>query len=456
MRPTGPGSPDSDCDRVMSVQMLSPLSLPDGLSDMPLSSDLSELNLDGFPSQLDSAGLASCVQLDVLMTLFTNEVRAGLNPSIEAYAQRHKELADDIRELFPLVETLEHCRDRKESEVLRYRFPQEFRIEQLGEYRIVRELGRGGMGIVFEAFEPGMQRPVAIKLLPWRFREDRPQRAEQLRNEAATIARLRHRNIVPIYSFGQHDGYWYYVMQYVAGVSLGWVTRRLREPAGLVTAEEIHRIARSGSFAVKGLVEPMVETTDRTISRDSWMAFARMGVQVAQALAYAHREGALHNDIKPDNLLLDTVGKIFVTDFGVGLHWAEGNSSQDDQPVGTLRYMAPERLDGHPSAATDIYALGVTLYELVTGSSPFDHEDRRQLTELIFEAKPLTPRERRPQLPVALETIIQRAMAKEPSHRYATANELAADLLRFIKRQPIAPTRGSLWDRLLLWRKRPE
>jgi len=419
------------------------------------SSDLSELNLDGFPSHIDDAGLASCEKLDVLVTLFTQELRAGLDPSIEAYVQKHKELADDIREIFPLVATLEHCRDRRESEGLRHRFPQEFRIEQLGEYRIVRELGRGGMGIVFEAFEPGMQRPVAIKLLPWRFREDRPQRAEQLRNEAATIARLRHRNIVPIYTFGQHDGYWYYVMQYVAGVSLGWVVRRLREPDGRVTAEEILRIARSGSFASRSLVETIVETTDRTISRTSWMAFARMGVQVAQALAYAHGEGALHNDIKPDNLLLDTVGRIFVTDFGVGLHWTDDNAANDDQPVGTLRYMASERLNGQPSVGTDIYALGVTLYELVTGVPPYDHEDRRKLMDLIFEAKPKPPRELVPQLPAALEAIILRAMAKVPEQRYASANELAADLLRFLKGLPVVASRTNLWDRFLRWRTRP-
>ncbi len=422
---------------------------------MPESSDLSELRLDGFPSQFDAAGLASCEKLDVLVTLFTQEMRAGLDPSVEAYAQKYKELAGEIREIFPLVATLEHCRDRKESEGLRHRFPLEFRIEQLGEYRIVRELGRGGMGIVFEAFEPGMQRPVAIKLLPWRFREDRPQRAEQLRNEAATIARLRHRNIVPIYTFGQHDGYWYYVMQYVAGVSLGWVVRRLREPDGRVTAEEILRIARSGSFATRSLVETVVETTDRTISRASWMAFARMGVQVAQALAYAHKEGALHNDIKPDNLLLDTVGRIFVTDFGVGLRWSDDDAATDDQPVGTLRYMAPERLNGQPSVSTDIYALGVTLYELVTGVSPYDHEDRRQLMDLIFEGKPKPPREWMPQLPAALEAVILRAMARAPEQRYASMNDLAADLLRFLKGQPVEASRTKLWDRLLRWRKRP-
>ena len=421
---------------------------------MSESSDLSELSLDGFPLHIDKAGLASCEKLDVLVTLFTQELRAGLDPSIEAYAQKYKELADEIREIFPLVATLEHCRDRKESEVLRHRFPQEFRIEQLGEYRIVRELGRGGMGIVFEAFEPGMQRPVAIKLLPWRFREDRPQRAEQLRNEAATIARLRHRNIVPIYTFGQHDGYWYYVMQYVAGVSLGWVVRRLREPDGRVTAEEILRIARSGSFASRSLVETTVETTDRTISRASWMAFARMGVQVAQALAYAHQEGALHNDIKPDNLLLDTVGRIFVTDFGVGLRWTDDNAANDDQPVGTLRYMAPERLNGQTNPGTDIYALGVTLYELVTGVPPYDHEDRRKLMDLIYEGKPKPPRELMPQLPAALEAIILRAMAKVPDQRYGSANELAADLLRFLKGQPVEAQRTSLWSRLLPWRTR--
>lgn len=422
---------------------------------MPESSDLSELSLDGFPSTLDKAGLASCEKLDVLVTLFTQELRAGLDPSVEAYAQKHKELADEIREIFPLVATLEHCRDRKESEGFRHRFPEEFRVEQLGEYRIVRELGRGGMGIVFEGFEPGMQRPVAIKLLPWRFREDRPQRAEQLRNEAATIARLRHRNIVPIYTFGQYDGYWYYVMQYVAGVSLGWVVRRLREPDGRVTAEEILRIARSGSFAARALVEPVIDTTDRTISRASWLAFAKMGVQVAQALAYAHREGALHNDIKPDNLLLDTVGRIYVTDFGVGLRWNENESTHDDQPVGTLRYMSPERLDGHTSQATDIYALGVTLYELVTGVPPYDHEDRRLLMEQIRAAKPRPPRELIPQLPASLEAIILRAVAKSPEQRYASAEDLAVDLLRFVKGLPIESIRPTFWSRLLKWRQRP-
>lgn len=421
---------------------------------MSESSDNTEPSLDGFPSTFDRTGLGSCEKLDVLVTLFTHDLRAGLDPSIEAYAQKHKDLAEEIREIFPLVETLERCRERKESDGLRYRFPQEFRIEQLGEYRIVRELGRGGMGIVFEAFEPGMQRPVAIKLLPWRFLEDRPKRAEQLRNEAATIARLRHRNIVPIYTFGQHDGYWYYVMQYVSGVSLGWVLRRLREPEGRVTADEIHRIARSGSFATRVLVEPVVETADRVIARDSWTAFSKMGVQVAQALAYAHREGALHNDIKPDNLLLDTVGRIFVTDFGVGLHWKDDNTANEDHPVGTLRYMAPERLNGETTIATDVYAMGVTLYELVTGVPPYDHQDRRILMDQIDAAKPQTPRERIPRLPASLEAIIMRAMAKSPKDRYASANDLAADLLRFLRGQPIETARSSLWSRIMRWNNR--
>src|SRR5262249_40813860 len=155
---------------------------------------------------------------------------------------------------------------------------------------------------------------------------------------ATTIARLRHPNVVRVHSFGTHEGYCYYVMQLVEGVSLDWIIRRLRETAGLVYVDEIRRAGREDRDLAPGTAEGGSATGLR---RDSWYDFAHIGVQVALALAHAHENGVLHNDVKPANLLLERTGHVIVTDFGIGRR-AEGDVTREDEhPTGTLRYMAP-------------------------------------------------------------------------------------------------------------------
>ena len=177
------------------------------------------------------------------------------------------------------------------------------------------------------------------------------------------------------------------------------------------------------------------------LGRDSWQAFARIGLQVARALSHAHSKGVLHNDIKPGNLLLDQAGHVIVTDFGLGRSAEDNAALADEHPTGTLRYMAPERLLGRCDFRSDVYSLGLTLYELATQTSAFVAADRRQLVELILGSRFKRPRQLVPQMPRGLETIILNALAADPAERYGSAEALAADLARLIGGQKVRSTR---------------
>ena len=266
------------------------------------------------------------------------------------------------------------------------------------------------------------------------------------------IARLRHRNIVPIYTFGEQEGYCFYVMQKVEGVSLDWIIRRLRETPAQVGIEEVRSGGR-GIAAVNagnGSLGTGPAAT-RGLSRESWAAFARIGIQVATGLAHAHKRGVLHNDVKPANLLLDSTGRIVITDFGAGGRLREERLENEDTLVGTLRYMAPERLLDQCDERSDVYSLGVTLYELTTLQCAFDSEDRGQLANLVLEGEVVSPRKLVPRLPAALETIIIKSMSRRSEDRYPTAKAMAADLLRFTNGQPIEAKSPSLADRIRNW-----
>lgn len=415
------------------------------MSDQP---DQFAASLDGFPVASDPEHVRAREPLEVLVSRFADAVRRGDHPSIDDYARRYGEWAAQIRELFPLIQTLEQWKSDKEVECLRRSVPEDFPVRRLGHYEIVRELGRGGMGIVFEAVQDGTGKRVAVKLLPWRYAADMAQWKERFRREAATIARLRHDNIVGVYTFGTHQGYCYYVMQLVEGVSLDWIIRRLRETSDLVYVDEIRRAGRAEQ--PKAVENPGAQPVQPScgLGRDSWKEFAQIGVQVALALAHAHEKGVLHNDIKPANLLLERSGHVFVTDFGIGRR-AEDELANSEHQTGTLRYMAPERLLGRRDARSDIYSLGVTLYELVTQKPAFEVADRRQLMELILKSgvKPL--REIVPQIPRRLETIVLNAMAADPDERYPSAEAMAADLVRFINGQRVRSTRFGRLRRML-------
>ncbi len=288
--------------------------------------------------------------------------------------------------------------------------------ESWGEFRIVREIGRGGMAVVCEAYQGSLNRHVARKLLPAQGDLVRFHR------EAKAAGRLHHTNIVPVFGVGEHQGRAYYVMQFIAGRSLDHVLKEQR--------------------------------TRGTCGFDDREA-ARIGVQVAEALAYAHAQGVIHRDIKPSNLLLDEHGTVWVTDFGLA-HDASDTATltHTGDFLGTLRYVAPERITGQGDARADIYGLGVTLYEMVCGQPARLEADRAALLHQLLHHDPPTPRQLKPRIARDLDTIVLKAMARDPEARYARAEALAEDLRRFLADRTILARRISAWERLRRWSRR--
>ncbi len=412
-----------------------------------------DVELDGFPVANGGARTAADQTLDGLLTQFTSALRRGETPQVEDYLRSYPHFAEEIRELFPLVATLEGWKSDRMVETLRRSVPDEFSLKRLGPFRLVREVGRGGMGVVFEAVRDRGRyagKRLAVKLLPWRVPGDLLPWKARFHREAATIARLRHRNIVRVYAFGTHQGYCYYVMPLIDGTGLDTIIRRLRSYVGSGPAADGHlaEVEEGGELA------PVATCRDDALCglrRDSWRRFAEIGVQVALALGYAHVNGVVHNDVKPANLLLTKGGEVIVTDFGVSRGMGGEPTGSDDQPMGTLRYMAPERLAGRCDVRSDVYSLGATLYELVTQTPMHAAAERHELIEHILHSPPRRPRAIVPVIPRALETIILNAVAANPEERYSSAAALAADLHRYLQGESVSRLRPGLARRLFGW-----
>ena len=414
----------------------------------------SEPMLEGFPVAADS-GLQARDNLEVLLSQFADEVRGGAMPSIEDYAQRYPHLASEIRDLFPLVFSLERWKNDKEVECLRRNVPEEFDVKSFGEYQVTRELGRGGMGVVFHAVHRRSRRPVAVKLLPWRYAADMSRWRERFHREATTLATLRHKNIVQVFSFGQHEGYYYYVMQYIDGIGLDQIIDRLRKSSRPCHVADLIAKSHPESQAKPSTSQVGDDSShgEIVLMRDSWRGFARLGEQVALALAHAHQNDVLHNDVKPSNLLVKRNGHLIVTDFGIGRLSDNESGIQDDAEVGTLRYTAPERLTGQTGPKCDVYALGITLYELVTQVTPFEAINRADLLDRIQRETLRPPVQIVPDIPEPLETMILKACAKDPGERYESAIDFADDLRRFINGERIHARRPTLLQRVVKWYK---
>ena len=218
-------------------------------------------------------------------------------------------------------------------------------------------------------------------------------------------------------------------------------TRTTRRPARSASASSIASLGRSGDSRKSGIPA-------------YWRSVARIAAQVADALAYAHEAGVLHRDIKPANLLLDTRGNVWITDFGLAKSEDQQNLTNPGDVVGTLRYMAPERLEGHSDARGDLYALGATLYELLTLKPPFEDASRRRLIERVLHQEPIPPRKQDVRIPRDLEVICLKCLSKEPAHRYGGAAELAQELSRFLAGKPIRARRVSTIERGWRWCRR--
>jgi len=407
-----------------------------------------EFHLLGLPTNDDSHALRSREPFELLVSQFVDELRTGKLPSVELYARRFPPHATRIREVFPVLAMLEHARIAKEGQSIRRNMPDRFPFTRIGNCELIGELGRGGMGVVFHARDLQSEHRVAVKILPWRV-SIVPEWVARFEHEARTTAQLRHRNIVPVFRYGQENGYCFFVMQFVNGIGLDRVIDRLRETEGVVYAEEIQRQeSQRLSGAMKAIpVAQMMSEADpanpkrRRITSSSWNSFTKIGVQATQALRAAHAAGILHNDIKPGNVLLDAEGRVWVTDFGLSQPIEERRSKPTGSAVaGTLRYMAPERLLGQQTAACDLYSMGATLYELCLQRSVFDHSNRDELTRMIMEDSPVRPRTIVRDFPRGLETIILNCLEKHPADRYSTADALLADLLRHSREQAVSST----------------
>jgi serine/threonine protein kinase/Flp pilus assembly protein TadD len=328
----------------------------------------------------------------------------------------------------------------------------------LGDFRLLREVGRGGMGIVYEAEQISLGRRVALKVLPFAATMD-PRHLQRFQNEARAAASLHHPNIVPVYAVGCERGVHYYAMQFIDGLTLAqFLAPKSDSPAPSPDqATTAYPPLPPDKAAAETAVAAAETTAQVPRDRAEFRRIAAWGIQAAEALEHAHQLGIVHRDVKPGNLMLDGAGKLWVTDFGLARVGADAGLTLTGDLVGTLRYMSPEQALARRATVdhrTDIYSLGVTLYEVLTGRPAVEGKTREEILRQIVFAAPKAPRQRNRAIPADLETIILKAMAPEPERRYATAQELAEDLGRFLEDRPVQARRPSLSARARQWARR--
>ncbi len=364
--------------------------------------------------------------VEALVEEFLDRHRRGETVVIEQFASAHPDHAATLRELLPTLVALERVKRERMSTTglgtLRASVPA---MERLGDFRIVREVGRGGMGVVFEAVQESLERRVALKVLPQASLLT-PNQLERFRREARIASQLHHSNIVPVFGSGETDGYHWYAMQFIAGESLEqWRQAASRTPP-----------STSGAW------------------RDRARQVAEIGRQAASALHHAHSQGTLHRDVKPGNLLVEGDDHVWVTDFGLAKALeAEGLTHSGDL-LGTLQYMAPEQFAGLYDVRSEVYALGITLYELFVLRHAFAARTRSELMERIRTSPPTPLAKAAPDVPEDLAIVIERAIARDPADRYPDAQAFAADLDAFLSDRPISARRHSGPQLLLRWCRR--
>jgi eukaryotic-like serine/threonine-protein kinase len=478
-----------------------------------------------------NASSADYARFDELAEEFAARFRRGERPSLQEYIDRCPGLADEIRELFPALVEVERVEDQPQrpgSAATAVALPP---LGQVGDYRVLREIGRGGMGVVYEAEQVSLGRRVALKVLPRQVSQDLKTLA-RFRREARSAAQLHHTNIVPVFEVGKDGDVSYYAMQFIQGQGLDLVInelRRLKErshksgparepelldppiPSGTTApapsrSRPVSRMAHSlltgrfvpetpggpGEAEAAGANRVAIavlsdhrgpgETEDPPASEPAMVAgsnlpssvvlpggsqlsavesgrrpfyrsVAHIGRQVAAGLSYAHARGIVHRDIKPSNLLLDNQGVVWITDFGLAKASDDGLTQTGDI-IGTLRYMAPERFRGEGDGRADVYSLGLTLYELLTLKPAFDSPDRLQMIERIKTEDPPKPRALDPRIPRDLETIVLKAIHKDPQDRYPSAAAMGEDLRRFVEEEPIRARRVGPLEHAWIWAKR--
>lgn len=337
---------------------------------------------------------------------------------------------------------------------------------RLGDFEILGELGRGGMGVVYRARQISLNRIVALKLLSVGLVQSE-RSVSRFEREAQAAARLHHTNIVPIYAQGREQDYFYYAMELIEGESLDKVLRRQRQAADDQTLKDdnhaalhatTHRLSTPANLLRSAVSTARLSRVmrSRRPPRD-YKRIVRLVAGVAEGLHHAHEQGVVHRDIKPQNLLLGPDDQLHITDFGLARMLDEPGLTRSTEMVGTPAYMAPEQITGGKAAVdrrTDVYALGVTLYEMLTLRRPFQAETYDQTISQVLNRDPKPPRKLDPHIPPDLETICLRAMEKEPQRRFPSAAEMAGDLRRYAEGFPIASRRIGPLGKTVRWVRR--
>jgi len=447
--------------------------------------------------------------VDLLAEDFLDRRQRGETPTIEEYCRRHPELEDEIREVFEALLMVEDLKPGSEDEGGTLAPDVQLdgrRLERVGDYRILCEIGRGGMGVVYEAEQESLGRRVALKILPRQLSDDATTLA-RFQREARAAARMHHTNIVPVFDVGQDGQHLFYAMQLIQGQGLDQVIdelERLRsefksapgdapsrpeETEDRDAAKAIAVSLLSGHFRPENLAADSAppnsgeanraESIEATITlamqgastssavlpgqsdistaesnhRAYFLSVAQIGLQTAGALSYAHARGIIHRDVKPSNLILDAAGIVWVTDFGLA-KTSDQPMTQTGDILGTIRYMSPERFRGQCDVRADIYALGLTLYELLVLKPAFQSSDRLKLIDLASKTEPTAPRTIDSRIPRDLETVVLKAIDKDPKRRYQSADEMADDLQRVVNDEPILARRISVVERAVRWSRR--
>jgi eukaryotic-like serine/threonine-protein kinase len=412
-------------------------------------------------------------RLNEALLAYVEARQAGSEPDRGQFLASHPDLRSELEEFFAGHDEVERLavalRDGDERGVQPQTTPGESArgVGELGDFRLLREIGRGGMGVVYEAEQISLRRRVALKVLPFAAALD-PRQLQRFKNEALAAAHLRHENIVPVYMVGEERGVHYYAMQFIDGRSLAAVIGELRSGQCRMTNDECRKNdeasmtkadsgggARNSSLGETpvGLRHSTFDILSSLDIRHSsfFRAVAQLGLQAALARYHARVWGVLHRDVKPANLLLDTRGQLWVTDFGLAQVAGDTGLTVTGEMLGTLRYASPEQVlarRGVVDHRSDVYSLGATLYELLTLRPLFDGRDRNELLRQIADEEPRRPRSLQASAPRELETVVLKALRKEPSERYPTARALADDLQRFLDNRPVLARRPTAAERL--------
>jgi len=391
-----------------------------------------------------------------LLDACLQEREAGAPIDVEGLCAEHPDLADELRLRLHALDLVEQA--GAEDRLLSDAVP-----ATIGEYEIRRELGRGGMGVVYAARQTSMQRDVALKVLFPSVTGSR-RSVERFQREARAAGRVQHTNIVPVYTMGQVDGVWFYAMELVEGPSFAALLGRMRE-LGDVPGEEHLTLLRSRASTAPSPAEAEDRVPWRPDLSDGlaemhgslgyFRNVARLFGGVADALQAAHEDGILHRDVKPSNLILDQKGVLKIADFGVARIGDESASmTMTGELLGTPVYMSPEQARGRPDDVdhrTDVYSLGATLYEALTLRPPFQGKTYGDIYEQIFQGDVVRPRHRNRRIPRDLETVVLKSLEKDQGRRYRTAGQMARDLRAFADGFAISARRTGPVERL--WRK---